>query len=92
MFENFCEKKILIFDIVVLIVGVKYKGEFEECLKVVIKEVVDFNGEVILFVDEIYMFIGVGGGNGVMDVANILKFVLVWGELWIIGVIILDEY
>lgn len=76
----------------VLVVGVKYKGEFEECLKFVVNEVIKVEGSIILFIDEIYILVGVGKGEGVMDVVNILKFVLVCGEFCSIGVIILDEY
>ncbi|MBV6655651.1 MAG: AAA family ATPase, partial [Mameliella sp.] len=90
--ENLREKKILTLDIAALIAGAKYKGEFEERLKAVIKEVADSNGEVILFVDEIHTLIGAGGGNGAMDAANILKPALARGELRTIGATTLDEY
>ncbi len=90
--ENLREKKILALDIAALIAGAKYKGEFEERLKAVIKEVAGSNGEVILFVDEIHTLIGAGGGNGAMDAANILKPALARGELRTIGATTLDEY
>lgn len=76
----------------VFVVGVKYKGEFEEWLKLVVNEVKKLEGNIILFIDEIYILVGVGKGEGVMDVVNILKFVFVCGELCFIGVIIFDEY
>lgn len=72
-------------------VGVKYRGEFEERLKKVIEEVKK-SVNVILFIDEIYMIVGVGVSEGGMDVVNILKFAFVRGELYMIGVIILKEY
>lgn len=74
------------------LVGVKYCGEFEECLKFVLNELVKEEGSVILFIDEFYIMVGVGKGEGVMDVGNMLKLVLVCGELYCVGVIILDEY
>jgi ATP-dependent Clp protease ATP-binding subunit ClpB len=70
----------------------KYKGEFEERLKAVIKEVVDSNEQVILFIDEIHTLVGAGGGQGAMDAANILKPALARGELRTIGATTLDEY
>jgi len=75
-----------------LIAGAKFKGEFEERLKGVIKEVTSSNGEIILFIDEIHTLIGAGGGGGAMDAANILKPVLARGELRTIGATTLDEY
>ncbi len=90
--ENLREKKILTLDIAALIAGAKYKGEFEERLKGVIKEVAESRGEVILFVDEIHTLIGAGGGQGAMDAANILKPALARGELRTIGATTLDEY
>jgi ATP-dependent Clp protease ATP-binding subunit ClpB len=75
-----------------LIAGAKYKGEFEERLKAVIKEVVDSNEQVILFIDEIHTLVGAGGGQGAMDAANILKPALARGELRTIGATTLDEY
>ncbi len=90
--ENLASKKIYTLDIASLIAGAKYKGEFEERLKAVIKEVGNANGEIILFVDEIHTLIGAGGGNGAMDAANILKPALARGELRTIGATTLDEY
>ena len=90
--ENLQSKKIYTLDIAALIAGAKFKGEFEERLKAVIKEVNSSNGEVILFVDEIHTLIGAGGGNGAMDAANILKPALARGELRTIGATTLDEY
>lgn len=76
----------------VLVVGVKYKGEFEERMKGVLKEVEELNGNIIFFIDEIYIIVGVGKGEGFFDVGNMLKFMFVRGELRVIGVIIIDEY
>lgn len=90
--ENLKSKKIYTLDIASLIAGAKFKGEFEERLKAVIKEVTAANGEVILFVDEIHTLIGAGGGGGAMDAANILKPALARGELRTIGATTLDEY
>ncbi len=90
--EKLLSKRIYTLDIAALIAGAKYKGEFEERLKAVIKEVNNSDGEVILFVDEIHTLIGAGGGNGAMDAANILKPALARGELRTIGATTLDEY
>ncbi len=90
--ENLKSKKIFVLDIAALIAGAKYKGEFEERLKGVIKEVTEANGQIILFVDEIHTLIGAGGGGGAMDAANILKPALARGELRTIGATTLDEY
>lgn len=90
--ENLKEKKIFSLDISALIAGAKYKGEFEERLKAVIKEVIESNGKIILFIDEIHTLIGAGGGQGAMDAANILKPALARGELHTIGATTLDEY
>jgi len=89
---NLQSKKIFSLDMASLIAGAKYKGEFEERLKAVIKEVVDSNEQVILFIDEIHTLIGAGGGQGAMDAANILKPALARGELRTIGATTLDEY
>jgi len=78
--ENLATKQIYTLDLASLVAGAKYKGEFEERLKAVVKEVAASNGEVILFVDEIHTLIGAGGGNGAMDAANILKPALARGE------------
>lgn len=75
-----------------LIAGAKYKGEFEERLKAVVKEVIDSNGEVVLFIDEIHTLVGAGKGEGAMDAANILKPALARGELRAVGSTTLGEY
>ncbi len=90
--ENLASKRIFSLDMAALIAGAKYKGEFEERLKAVIKEVVDSEGRVILFIDEIHTLVGAGGGQGAMDAANILKPALARGELRTIGATTLDEY
>jgi ATP-dependent Clp protease ATP-binding subunit ClpB len=90
--ENLKSKLIYSLDLASLVAGAKYKGEFEERLKSVIKEVSESNGEIILFIDEIHTLIGAGGGNGAMDAANILKPALARGELHAIGATTLDEY
>jgi len=90
--ENLQTKQIYVLDIAALIAGAKYKGEFEERLKAVIKEVKSSDGEIILFIDEIHTLIGAGGGQGAMDAANILKPALARGELRTIGATTLDEY
>lgn len=90
--ENLKSKKIFTLDIAGLIAGAKYKGEFEERLKGLIREVTESGGEIILFIDEIHTLIGAGGGNGAMDAANILKPALARGELRTIGATTLDEY
>jgi ATP-dependent Clp protease ATP-binding subunit ClpB len=91
--ENLKSKKIFSLDMGALIAGAKYKGEFEERLKAVIKEVVSSDGDVVLFIDEIHTLIGAGGsGEGAMDAANILKPALARGELRAIGATTLKEY
>ena len=90
--ENLQSKQIHVLDIAALVAGAKYKGEFEERLKAVIKEVNSSDGEIILFIDEIHTLIGAGGGQGAMDAANILKPALARGELRTIGATTLDEY
>jgi ATP-dependent Clp protease ATP-binding subunit ClpB len=90
--DNLRTKKIYTLDIAALIAGAKYKGEFEERIKAVIKQVQASNGEIILFIDEIHTLVGAGGGNGAMDAANILKPALARGELRTIGATTLDEY
>ncbi|TAK41960.1 MAG: AAA family ATPase [Saprospiraceae bacterium] len=90
--EGLRSKQIYTLDIAALIAGAKYKGEFEERLKAVIKQVQQSNGEIILFIDEIHTLVGAGGGNGAMDAANILKPALARGELHAIGATTLDEY
>ncbi len=90
--ENLKSKKIISLDMGLLVAGAKYKGEFEERLKSVIKEVTDSDGEIILFIDEIHTLIGAGGGEGAMDAANLLKPALARGELHAIGATTLKEY
>ena len=90
--ESLKTKQIYSLDMAALIAGAKYKGEFEERLKAVVKEVEESEGEVILFIDEIHTLIGAGGGSGAMDAANILKPALSRGELRTIGATTLDEY
>ena len=91
--ENLKSKSIISLDMGLLIAGAKYKGEFEERLKAVIKEVTDSEGEIILFIDEIHTLIGAGaGGEGAMDAANLLKPALARGELHAIGATTLKEY
>ena len=90
--ENLRSKIIFALDMGQLIAGAKYKGEFEERLKGVVKEVAESNGEIILFIDEIHTLIGAGGGEGAMDAANILKPALARGELRAIGATTLNEY
>lgn len=90
--ENLKSKIIYALDMGLLIAGAKYKGEFEERLKSVIKEVGDSNGEIIMFIDEIHTLVGAGGGEGAMDAANILKPALARGELRAIGATTLNEY
>ncbi len=90
--ENLKEKQIFALDMGSLIAGAKYKGEFEERLKSVIKEVVNSDGSIVLFIDEIHTLVGAGGGEGAMDAANILKPALARGELRAIGATTLDEY
>lgn len=90
--DNLASKKIYALDMAALIAGAKYKGEFEERLKAVVKEVVESDDRVILFIDEIHTLVGAGGGQGAMDAANILKPALARGELRTIGATTLDEY
>ncbi|MCK4678906.1 MAG: ATP-dependent chaperone ClpB, partial [Bacteroidales bacterium] len=90
--ENLKSKQIYSLDMGALIAGAKYKGEFEERLKSVVKEVTSSDGEVILFIDEIHTLVGAGGGEGAMDAANILKPALSRGELKAIGATTLKEY
>ncbi|MCI0750302.1 MAG: AAA family ATPase, partial [Flammeovirgaceae bacterium] len=91
--ENLKDKILVSLDMGLLVAGAKYKGEFEERLKAVIKEVTDSNGQIILFIDEIHTLIGAGGGGeGAMDAANLLKPALARGELHAIGATTLKEY
>ena len=90
--ENLKSKVIYSLDMGSLIAGAKYKGEFEERLKAVVKEVISADGEIVLFIDEIHTLVGAGGGEGAMDAANILKPALARGELRAIGATTLNEY
>ena len=90
--DNLKDKIIFSLDMGALIAGAKYKGEFEERLKAVVKEVTSAEGDIVLFIDEIHTLIGAGGGDGAMDAANILKPALARGELRAIGATTLDEY
>ena len=90
--DNLKSKQIFSLDMGALIAGAKYKGEFEERLKAVVKEVINSDGEILLFIDEIHTLVGAGGGEGAMDAANILKPALARGELRSIGATTLDEF
>ncbi len=90
--ENLKDKIIYSLDMGALIAGAKYKGEFEERLKAVVKEVISEEGRIVLFIDEIHTLVGAGGGQGAMDAANILKPALARGELRAIGATTLDEF
>ena len=90
--ENLKSKRIFSLDMSALIAGAKFKGEFEERLKSVVKEVIAAEGDVVLFIDEIHTLVGAGGGEGAMDAANILKPALARGELRAIGATTLNEY
>lgn len=90
--ENLKSKQIYSLDMGALVAGAKYKGEFEERLKSVVKEVVSAEGDIVLFIDEIHTLVGAGGGEGAMDAANILKPALARGELRAIGATTLNEY
>lgn len=90
--ENLKSKRVYSLDMGALVAGAMYKGEFEERLKSVIKEVVGSDGDIILFIDEIHTLVGAGGGQGAMDAANILKPALARGELRAVGATTLNEY
>ena len=90
--ENLKTKQLYSLDLSALVAGAKYKGEFEERLKAVVKEVISADGEIVLFIDEIHTLVGAGGGEGAMDAANILKPALARGELKAIGATTLNEY
>ncbi len=90
--ENLKSKQVFSLDMGALVAGAKYKGEFEERLKSVVNEVIQSDGEIILFIDEIHTLVGAGKGDGAMDAANILKPALARGELRAIGATTLDEY
>ena len=90
--ENLKDKQLYSLDMGAMLAGAKYKGEFEERLKSVVKEVMQADGNIILFIDEIHTLVGAGGGEGAMDAANILKPALARGEIQCIGATTLDEY
>ena len=90
--ESIRDKTVVALDMGLLVAGAKYKGEFEERLKAVIKEVTDSQGQIMLFIDEIHTLVGAGGGEGAMDAANLLKPALARGELHAIGATTLKEY
>lgn len=90
--EDLKSKRVYSLDMGALVAGAMYKGEFEERLKSVIKEVVGSDGDIILFIDEIHTLVGAGGGQGAMDAANILKPALARGELRAVGATTLNEY
>jgi ATP-dependent Clp protease ATP-binding subunit ClpB len=90
--ENLKDKLIFSLDMGALIAGAKFKGEFEERLKAVVKEVINEDGRIVLFIDEIHTLVGAGGGQGAMDAANILKPALARGELRAVGATTLNEY
>jgi len=90
--ENLKDKKVYSLDMGALVAGAKYKGEFEERLKSVVKEVIESEGKIVLFIDEIHTLVGAGGGEGAMDAANILKPALARGELRAVGATTLNEY
>ncbi|MDG1503728.1 MAG: AAA family ATPase, partial [Flavicella sp.] len=90
--ENLKDKQVYSLDMGALIAGAKYKGEFEERLKSVVKEVTGSDGNIVLFIDEIHTLVGAGGGEGAMDAANILKPALARGDLRAVGATTLDEY
>ena len=90
--ENLKDKQLYSLDMGAMLAGAKYKGEFEERLKSVVKEVMQADGNIILFIDEIHTLVGAGGGEGAMDAANILKPALARGELRVIGATTLNEY
>ena len=90
--ENLKMKQVYSLDMGALVAGAKYKGEFEERLKSIVNEIIQSDGDIILFIDEIHTLVGAGKGEGAMDAANILKPALARGELRSIGATTLDEY
>ena len=90
--EGLKRKRLVVLDMSALVAGAKYRGEFEERLKAVLKEVGEAEGEIILFVDEMHTIVGAGGGDGSMDAGNMIKPMLARGELHMIGATTLDEY
>ena len=90
--EGLKNKRIVALDMGALVAGAKYRGEFEERLKAVLKEIVDAEGQVVLFIDELHTVVGAGAAEGSMDASNMLKPMLARGELHTIGATTLDEY
>src|SRR4029079_16761043 len=90
--EDLKDKKVVALDLGAMVAGAKYRGEFEERLKAVLKEVADAQGRVILFIDELHTVVGAGAAEGAMDAAQLLKAMLARGELHTIGATTLDEY
>ena len=90
--EGLASKRLVSLDLGAMLAGAKYRGEFEERLKAVLKEITDAGGEVITFVDEIHTLVGAGGAEGAMDAGNMVKPLLARGELRMIGATTLDEY
>ena len=90
--EGLKDKRVISLDMGALVAGAKYRGEFEERLKAVLKEVTDSAGQVILFIDELHTVVGAGAAEGAMDASNMLKPMLARGELHAIGATTLDEY
>ena len=90
--EGLKDKRVVALDLGALIAGAKFRGEFEERLKAVLKEIKDTDGQVILFIDELHTVVGAGAAEGAMDASNLLKPMLARGELHTIGATTLDEY
>src|SRR5204863_954549 len=90
--EALRNKKLVALDLGALIAGAKYRGEFEDRLKAVLKEIVESEGEIILFIDELHTVVGAGAAEGSMDASNMLKPMLARGELHTVGATTLDEY
>src|SRR6185369_12954884 len=90
--EGLKDKKVVSLDLGSMVAGAKYRGEFEERLKAVLKEVTDAAGQIVLFIDELHTVVGAGAGEGAMDASNMLKPMLARGELHCIGATTLDEY
>src|SRR4029079_12250280 len=90
--EGLKDKKIIGLDMGALVAGAKYRGEFEERLKAVLKEILDAGGEIVLFIDELHTVVGAGAAEGSLDASNMLKPMLARGELHTIGATTLDEY
>ena len=90
--EGLKNKRLIALDIASMLAGAKFRGEFEERLKAVLKEITDADGEIITFVDELHTIVGAGGAEGAMDAGNMIKPMLARGELRMIGATTLDEY